>query len=413
MLRDPKDSCQQQPVSFFGDTFVTKKLLFDLRPVQFSREYAFHGGRELCEAVLEGVAHHLPPRHLVAYYDPRSEVPGRTRELIDCREIELIPVRSANELNRKLGSVSFGAHFRCVPPPWEPMHRHNSEKTVCVAFGFRTVEMPTDSVEWHYSKTPSRFCKFIIKSCLSGVYRRRCTAQWRQFFSESTLDKLVTISDHSKYLLLAFAGDLVDADSVLTLYPPSPIAVPPEPLEVAAWGITQRRYFLIVSANRWVKNAVRAVQALDWVYTMQPSLDIKTVVLGCPSEGTFMVPVRNPRQFLFRPYIPHGELQALYADAFAFIYPTLSEGFGYPPLDAMRYGTPVLASAISSVPEVCGDAASYFSPFSVREMAARILHIASSPQYWADISERGRARFSVMQAIQQRDRDLLVDMLTT
>ena len=390
-----------------------KSILFDIRGLQPAATYCFHGGGEHCEAILERAAHRLSPGQMVAYYDPRSGMPERTRELIDCRAIELIPIRSANELDLKLGGVSFGAHFRCVPPFREPMHRHNSEKTVCVAFGFRAIEIAADSMQWYHSRTPGRLGRFLLKCCLPGIYRQWRTAQWRRFLSQSTLDMLITGTCHSKYSLLAFAGDLVPADTVHTLYPPPPIAIQPEPFDFGRWSIAPRRYFLLVSANRWGKNAVRAVQAMDWIYTMQPSLDIKTVVLGCTHEGCFVVPVRNRNRFVFKPYVPHGQLQTLYANAFAFIYPTLNEGFGYPPLDAMRYGTPVLASAISSVPEVCADAASYFDPHSVHEMVARILHLISSPQRWTELSDRGRERFALMQDMQERDLETLVDMLLT
>ena len=58
-------------------------------------------------------------------------------------------------------------------------------------------------------------------------------------------------------------------------------------------------------------------------------------------------------------------LPAIYANALAFIYPSLHEGFGLPPLEAISCGTPVLLSNASSLPEVGGDAALYFDPLSV------------------------------------------------
>jgi glycosyltransferase involved in cell wall biosynthesis len=76
-------------------------------------------------------------------------------------------------------------------------------------------------------------------------------------------------------------------------------------------------------------------------------------------------------------YVPDEDLPAVYAGAQALVFPSLYEGFGLPVLEAMACGTPVLASRASSVPEVGGEAALYFDPTSVEEMADnvhRLLH---------------------------------------
>ena len=62
------------------------------------------------------------------------------------------------------------------------------------------------------------------------------------------------------------------------------------------------------------------------------------------------------------------QLIHLYSTAFAFIYPSLYEGFGLPPIEAMKYGCPVLASDRGSIPEICNNAAIYFDPTSIHSM---------------------------------------------
>ena len=75
---------------------------------------------------------------------------------------------------------------------------------------------------------------------------------------------------------------------------------------------------------------------------------------------------------LFLPTVSDKELAALYRHAFAFLFLSLYEGFGLPPLEAMRYGVPVLSSSAASLPEILGDAALYTSPFHEEEALAAL-----------------------------------------
>ncbi len=83
------------------------------------------------------------------------------------------------------------------------------------------------------------------------------------------------------------------------------------------------------------------------------------------------------------------ELVSLYRRASALVFPSLYEGFGLPPLEAMACGCPVACSDAASLPEVCGDAARYFSPDDAEEMAAAVAEVLDDPAPWV---ERGLAR---------------------
>jgi len=78
---------------------------------------------------------------------------------------------------------------------------------------------------------------------------------------------------------------------------------------------------------------------------------------------------------------PHTDeqLRQAYQEATLLVYPSLYEGFGLPPLEAMASGCPVVSSNAGSLPEVCGEAAEYFNPTSEEEMAAKIALILESP----------------------------------
>jgi glycosyltransferase involved in cell wall biosynthesis len=100
--------------------------------------------------------------------------------------------------------------------------------------------------------------------------------------------------------------------------------------------------------------------------------------------------VREDVRFLG--FVPHNVLRVFYARARAFLFPSLYEGFGLPPLEAMAHGTPVVTSNVSSLPEVCGDAAVLVNPENVFEIARGIEQALTDESLRADLIRRGRAR---------------------
>lgn len=95
---------------------------------------------------------------------------------------------------------------------------------------------------------------------------------------------------------------------------------------------------------------------------------------------------------VFRGFVRDDELTALYRGARGYVFPSLYEGFGLPPLEAMRLGTPVIASSRGSLPEVLGDAALFFDPVNADELADRVGAILSDEALARTLSEQGRAR---------------------
>ncbi|MFL6230420.1 MAG: glycosyltransferase family 4 protein [Pyrinomonadaceae bacterium] len=95
---------------------------------------------------------------------------------------------------------------------------------------------------------------------------------------------------------------------------------------------------------------------------------------------------------IFTGYAPESDLPALYSGALCFAYPSYFEGFGLPPLEAMRCGTPVVAGDRTSLPEVVGDAGLLVNPFDVEEIAAALARLIDDQQLRATLSARGLAR---------------------
>jgi len=99
-----------------------------------------------------------------------------------------------------------------------------------------------------------------------------------------------------------------------------------------------------------------------------------------------------PDRVHFTGYMPDDELGRYYRHAAALIMPSLYEGFGLPPLEAMAHGCPTAVARCSSLPEICGDASVYFDPRSVDGMAGSIKEIVSNEDLRGELIRKGRER---------------------
>jgi glycosyltransferase involved in cell wall biosynthesis len=88
------------------------------------------------------------------------------------------------------------------------------------------------------------------------------------------------------------------------------------------------------------------------------------------------------------------EIRALYTHALAYVFPSLYEGFGFPPLEAMYCRCPVIASDRTSIPEICGEAALYFDPLSTNSLENAVERIVMDENLRGDLAEKGEKRAS-------------------
>lgn len=111
----------------------------------------------------------------------------------------------------------------------------------------------------------------------------------------------------------------------------------------------------------------------------------------------------------WRDSLPDTALPALYRQASLFLFPSLAEGFGLPPLEAQACGLPVLAARATSLPEVLGDGALLLDPHDPRVWSSAMAHILTAPEAAQEWSQKGRANASRYSA--QRLGAAVLDML--
>ncbi|NBX17837.1 MAG: glycosyltransferase family 1 protein [Proteobacteria bacterium] len=139
------------------------------------------------------------------------------------------------------------------------------------------------------------------------------------------------------------------------------------------------------------KNLIGLLRAFSIYKQRHPESQTRLTVVGC--ESPLFADVGINRQDVrkdvdFRGYISDRELAELFGRSRALIYPSFYEGFGFPPLEAMAAGTPVVTSRTSSLPEVVGDAALLVDPYSPEDIADNIAR-ALNPETAATLARRG------------------------
>jgi glycosyltransferase involved in cell wall biosynthesis len=159
-----------------------------------------------------------------------------------------------------------------------------------------------------------------------------------------------------------------------------------------------RRRFVLYAGNiKPHKNLERLIAAFGLLRQRPGIEDVKLLIIGdeiarYPSLRRAVEAAGVRQDVRFFGFVPERTLAALYRMAAVFAFPSLYEGFGLPPLEAMACGTPVVTSRVSSLPEVVGDAAVLVDPTSVEEIADGIERVLTDGALRAELVARGRAR---------------------
>ncbi len=173
------------------------------------------------------------------------------------------------------------------------------------------------------------------------------------------------------------------------------LGLPPERVHAIPWGVDHERFhpgadsrepFLLYPARPWPhKNHARLLEAFDLLRGERPEL--RLVLTGGGHEGRPL-----PAGVEARGLVSAEELASLYRRTACLVFPSLYEGFGQPPLEAMASGAPVAASNVPAVAEACGEAAALFDPTEPEDIAAVVSGVLDAPERFAAAGpERARA----------------------
>lgn len=213
--------------------------------------------------------------------------------------------------------------------------------------------------------------------CLDGVFRAATSADWIVANSEYTRRHFLEVFPH------------YPAERTQVIYPGSRYrmenAAPSRPERFA--HLRPDGFWLSVGSIEPRKNHRRLLEA----YARSGSV-LPLVVAG--GKGWLMDDLKPPPGVELTGYVTDAELEWLYRNCFAFLYPSLFEGFGMPVLEALSLGAPVICSNTTSLPEVAGDAGLLVDPLDASAIADAMLRLSNRRDFLRAAAVRQAARFS-------------------
>ncbi len=209
---------------------------------------------------------------------------------------------------------------------------------------------------------------------------------------------ILTVSENTKRDLMEMLS--IPGERITVTYPAVRHdqfqAIQPEALSEFRKLELPGEYLLYVGNLKEFKNVERLVEAYSRLKASHPDIP-PLVLVGRNFIPGFEERIASVKGIRWIGEVRRELLPCLYKKALVFLFPSLYEGFGLPPLEAMASGTPVLCSNRASLPEVVGDAALFVNPESTEDLAAGIERLAGSDALRKELSAKGlkqAARFS-------------------
>jgi glycosyltransferase involved in cell wall biosynthesis len=321
--------------------------------------------------------------------------------------------------------ASLGANFRPVP---EAAGNYSVSEQLRIPLALKR-ERVTLFHATHYVLPPLVTCQSVvtIHDCIHLMFPQYLPNRFALGYARASMayatrraTRILTVSESSKRDIVRFFG--TPADKIDVIYNSFDERFSVEPSEEAIDRVRERfqlhNPFVLYAGNvKPHKNLERLIEAFNLV--RQRGLQrLKLVMIG--DEISKYAALRRAvhryqlhQQVRFIGYLPEETLAVMYRLAGVFVFPSLYEGFGLPPLEAMASGTPVVTSNVSSLPEVAGDAAVLVDPYDPVAIADAIYRVLTSGELQESLRIKGqiRAKQFSWEASVQRVRDIYGEVL--
>jgi glycosyltransferase involved in cell wall biosynthesis len=301
-------------------------------------------------------------------------------------------------------SAQLGPNFRSV---LEPSPNYSIREQIHVPWVLRR-ERPDVYHAPHYVLPAAINCNSVvtIHDCIHLMFPQYLPNRMAYAYARAQMwtaahrsDCILTVSDASKRDILHLFN--IPPEKIVVVYNAIDAHFSVTPAADAVSRVRERyqldhRFVLYVGNIKPHKNLVRLIEAFNELRTGDLE-DVKLLIIG--DEISKLPALRHAvhrhklhKHVRFLGYVPDDQLAVLYRLAAVFVFPSLYEGFGLPPLEAMASGTPVVVSNVSSLPEVVGDAAVLVDPHDIDSIVDGLRCVLTNPSRADDMRRKGLER---------------------
>lgn len=247
------------------------------------------------------------------------------------------------------------------------------------------------------SKSAFKLFKVFIRDKINAILKYLNKKKMEQIFTFATNEnvEIFTISEYSKESLTYFFPNIKSPISVI--YCPEKIIEHNPTISNSKLNEiidSKVDYFIILAADRIFKNAKFALAVFEKFAIEYPNFYLLTI-------GYEKKEFQN---HFTLPYLSSSDLDHAIKNSYSLIFPTLFEGFGYPPIEAMKYGKPILCSNVCSIPEILSDAPIYFSPFYEVDLFKALKTVIKE---YKQLSEKSFLRYQIINKKQTESLEIL------
>jgi glycosyltransferase involved in cell wall biosynthesis len=268
---------------------------------------------------------------------------------------------------------------------------------------------PVDVLHVQFTSPPFAPCPVVVSihdlsfEHLPETFKFRSRTQLRLTVRRSArkASQVIALSQDARNDIIETYGVSAERVSVIPLAAPAhfgPVSDARELQRVRQTYGIEGDYILSVGSIQPRKNLRRLIAAYSSLRQARPGGKLPQLVVVGKCAWLYEDTLRAIRELelsksvILTGYVPEGDLPALYSGAICFVYLSYFEGFGLPPLEAMKCGTPVLVGNRTSLPEVVGDAGVLVDPFEVEEIAAAMETLIGDPDFRSKLSDKGLER---------------------
>ena len=231
---------------------------------------------------------------------------------------------------------------------------------------------------------------------------------YKNIIEDVSIEKIITISQYCHDSIINNIG--LPSKPLKVLMSPMKSRPDPEPFE-DKYKIFDHPYILIINAGREEKNAASAIRALDFFFNEVHNSPLNVILTGLENLNNLgLSNISNISKFICIGEVLPPQFEFLLKNAECLIYPSLNEGLGYPPIEAMYYGVPSLVSKITAIPEVCGEkSVLYFDPYDYESILESLRKFFAKGIDSSEIANQ----FRKINHQQKKDLHSLVNLITS